>query len=187
MKAVKLNTQPKHAESTQGKVGHHNDTRSGVRKSQEPCAVPVSEPQVNNGGRERNVRKFAALAALLAAFLASVVPPAARPFISFSHDATFPIHSVRTRLRMTCRCSCRSHSASSSCRARRHSPGPLAQIRRQPSFAMISSFSIISSSFLGPVRNSRLMSFGIISLTTNIYAVPHQSFFKLVLVLSHLQ
>ena len=37
------------------------------------------------------------------------------------------------------------------------------------SFTMISSFSIISSKFLGPVRNSRLMSFGIFSLTTNIF------------------
>ena len=36
------------------------------------------------------------------------------------------------------------------------------------SFTMISSFSMISSNFLGPVRNSRLKSFGIISLTTNI-------------------
>ena len=37
------------------------------------------------------------------------------------------------------------------------------------SLTMISNFSMISSKFLGPVRNSRLMSFGIISLTTNIF------------------
>ena len=43
MNAVtKLNTRPQDAQSIQGKVGHHNVTRSGVRKSQEPCAVPVS-------------------------------------------------------------------------------------------------------------------------------------------------
>ena len=77
----------------------------------------------------------------------------------------------RTRLSMTCRCSCRSHSASSSCHAPRHSPRPSALVHRQPSFRspMISSFSLVSSNFLGPVRNSRLMSFGIISLTTNIF------------------
>ena len=37
-----LNTRPQDGESTRGKVSHHNVTRSGVRKSQEPCAVPVS-------------------------------------------------------------------------------------------------------------------------------------------------
>ena len=43
MNAVtKLNTRPQDAQSTQGKVGHHNVTRSGVRKSQETCAVQVS-------------------------------------------------------------------------------------------------------------------------------------------------
>ena len=46
MNAVtKLNTRPQDGESTQGKVGHHNVTRGGVRKSQEPCAVPVSVTQ----------------------------------------------------------------------------------------------------------------------------------------------
>ena len=41
-KVTKLNTRPQSGESTRGKVSHHNVTRSGVRKSQEPCAVPVS-------------------------------------------------------------------------------------------------------------------------------------------------
>ena len=39
---TKLNTRPQDGESTRGKISHHNVTRSGVRKSQEPRAVPVS-------------------------------------------------------------------------------------------------------------------------------------------------
>ena len=54
------------------------------------------------------------------------------------------------------------------------------------SFQMISSFSIISLNFLGPVRDSRLMSFGIISLTTNTLCAS-SIVFGLVLVLSHFQ
>ena len=41
-RVTRLNTRPQDGESTRGKVSHHNVTRSGVRKSQEPCAVPVS-------------------------------------------------------------------------------------------------------------------------------------------------
>ena len=47
---------------------------------------------------------------------------------------------------------------------------PLAQVRRQQhSIDDDLSFSMISSNFLGPVKNSRLISFGIISLTTNVF------------------
>ena len=76
-----------------------------------------------------------------------------------------------TRLRATCRCPCSSHSVSSSHRTYRHFPGPLALVRRRSiiSLMMISSFSMISSNHLGPLRNSRLVSSSIISVTTNVF------------------
>ena len=101
-----------------------------------PVTVPIS---------------FAALGALLASFLASIISLAARPFIS--SFPTMPCSWLtcwlcvlsrqwRTRLHMTCRCSCRSHSALSSCHACRRSPDPSALVRQSIiSFTMISSFS----------------------------------------------
>ena len=127
--------------------------------------------------------RFGALGALLASFLASVISSATRPFIPFFfHDATLPLRWVLSCLFPCQRCtlSKRSHTRSllvseSLCVIfawcvrtfpRSIGTGPSSAII---SLMMISSFSMISSNFLGPVRNSRLMSFGIISLTTNIF------------------
>ena len=51
------------------------------------------------------------------------------------------------------------------------------------SLMMISSFSMISSNFFGPVKNSRLMSFGI-SVATNVFCASSTRF-ELMLVLGH--
>ena len=74
MKAVtKLDTQPQDAESTRGKVGHHNGTG---RKSQETSAVPVCVSYANRAkNRERKpiFLPLSCFSSFLPAFLMSIV------------------------------------------------------------------------------------------------------------------
>ena len=90
------------------------------------------------------------------------------PFLPVPLPALYPSNRSHTRLRMTCRCSCPNHCVVfASCVAtvpRSIGTGPSSAIITEKK----NKFSMISSNFLGRVRNSRLVSFGIISLTTNV-------------------
>ena len=130
--------------------------------------------------------KFAALRASLASLLSSVVSFATRPFISsfspiprycsvwsflacyFAGSVPFPSHRTHVVV-----CHGVARVLVTLCRLRIVRTFPRS-VGTSPSSAvvslmMISSFAMISSSFLGPVKNSRWMSFSIIFLTTNVF------------------